>query len=151
MKLLISACLMGYATRYDGRDNLVQDIDELINLVQLIPICPEVQGGLPTPRPPCEQRGSTIISNRGEEMTEYFERGAQEALGIAKRFSCQMALLKERSPSCGSNGIYDGTFTKTVIPGKGVCARVLEESGIRVYGESEIGQLLKDLKEEQSV
>ena len=103
----------------------------------LIPVCPEQLGGLPTPRYPSEIRGGRVINNIGEDVTAYYEKGAGEALNIAKLFGCERAVLKARSPECGSKEIYDGTFTKTVIPGKGITAALLEENGIEVYDETD--------------
>ena len=104
---------------------------------RLVPICPEQAGGLPTPRLPSERRGEQVVNRAGENVTEAFRRGAELALERALREGCRLALLKERSPSCGSGRIYDGSFTGTVIPGDGVTAEMLKKSGLTVCSETE--------------
>ncbi|MBR6744933.1 MAG: DUF523 domain-containing protein [Clostridia bacterium] len=145
--LLISACLLGVACRYDGLSKPLdrEILDALKKQYQLIPICPEIMGGLPTPRVPAEITPErTVFRRDGADVTENYGRGAREALRLAELFSCEAALLKERSPSCGSGRIYDGSFTKTLTDGDGIAAALLKKSGIRVVGESEIfsGKLL---------
>ena len=142
MKILVSACLLGVKCRYDGRDNFFEKLSALKEKHTLIPICPEIMGGLPTPRAPSEVRDGKVFSNTGADVTENFRRGAAEALRLAEFFGCECAVLKERSPSCGLGSIYDGTFSKTLVPGSGVTAALLTENGITVYGESEIDKLL---------
>lgn len=142
MKILVSACLLGVKCRYDGRDNFSHKLSALKEKHTLIPVCPEIMGGLPTPRAPSEVQDGRVISNAGDDVTENFRRGAMEALRLAEFFGCGCAVLKERSPSCGLGSIYDGTFSKTLVPGSGVTAALLTENGITVYGESEIDKLL---------
>ncbi len=142
MKILVSACLLGVKCRYDGRDNFFHKLSALKEKHTLIPVCPEIMGGLPTPRAPSEVQDGRVISNAGDDVTENFRRGAMEALRLAEFFGCGCAVLKERSPSCGLGSIYDGTFSKTLVPGSGVTAALLTENGITVYGESEIDKLL---------
>ena len=147
--VLISACLMGVACRYDGKHKDYEGIDQLMDRVHLIPVCAETLGGLPTPRIPAERAEDRVMTQDGRDVTESYARGAQEVLRIAKRFGCQYAILKERSPSCGSNGIYDGTFTKTLTDGMGVTAELLSQNGIKIYGESQIDELLRLLAENE--
>ena len=143
MKLLVSACLLGVYCRYDGKTKENQDIKELLKDHTLIPVCPEIMGGLPTPRLPVEQQNGRAINKNGENVTAQFERGAREVLRIAKLYECDAAILKERSPSCGHGVIYDGTFTGTLTDGDGYTAKLLTEHGIKVYGETQLDELLK--------
>lgn len=142
MNILISACLLGLECRYDGKDNYVEEIGQLKQRYHLIPICPEIAGGLGIPRLPCEIRAHKVLTKDGREVTGAFEKGAKEALKLAKLLDCRYAILKERSPSCGHQTIYDGSFTKKLVSGNGVTARLLHENGIEILGESQIGQLL---------
>ena len=141
-KLLISACLLGVPCRYDGKSKPAAKIDALREKYELIPVCPEQLGGLPTPRTPSERRGDRVVMADGTDVTAQYQRGARSALELYRREGCIAAVLKERSPSCGSGEIYDGTFTHTVISGDGVTAELLKQSGIKVYGETELGALL---------
>lgn len=144
MKILVSACLLGVACRYDGQSKPCPGIEELMERHTLIPVCPECYGGLPTPRPPAERRGERVITQNGLDVTVQYQKGAQEALRLARRYGCTWAILKERSPSCGAGTVYDGSFTHTQIPGDGVTARLLEANGIHVIGESQLDQLPED-------
>ena len=137
--LLISACLLGTNCKYNGGNNALppEKLAALEERYRLVPVCPEQAGGLPTPRLPSECRGEQVVNRAGEDVTEAFRRGAELALETALREDCRLALLKERSPSCGSGRIYDGSFTATVIPGDGVTAEMLKKSGITVYSETE--------------
>lgn len=141
--LLISACLLGVRCRYDGESRAVQAAEALAERYQLIPVCPEQLGGLTTPRPPAERRAARVVAKDGRDVTEQYRRGAEETLRLAKLFGCEAAVLKERSPSCGTGTIYDGTFSGTLCEGYGVCAQLLLENGIAVYGESQSDGLLK--------
>ena len=139
--LLISACLLGVACRYDGcsKPMPAEIIEKLRNRYHLIPVCPEIMGGLPTPRIPSEINADGKVWNReGHDVTENYVRGAREALRMAKIFQCEEAILKERSPSCGAGQIYDGSFSGTLVPGDGMTVRLLKQNGIRIIGESEI-------------
>jgi uncharacterized protein YbbK (DUF523 family) len=142
MTILVSACLLGVACRYDGKSKPHPALSPLPPEHHWVPVCPEQLGGLPTPRPPSECRNGGVHNNQGQDVTAAYERGAQEALRLAKCFGCDCAVLKERSPSCGSGCIYDGTFTGTLVPGDGVTAQRLKEAGLPVYGESELEALL---------
>ena len=108
----------------------------------MIPVCPEQLGGLSTPRIPSERRGERVVNRAGEDVTSQFIRGAEEALRIAKLYGCQVAVLKERSPSCGCGRIYDGTFSGKLTDGDGVTAELLRREGIKVYGESQVTEMI---------
>ena len=140
MKVLVSACLLGVACRYDGQSKAYPLVDELCRRHEVIPVCPEQLGGLPTPRPPAERQGA-FVRTRETDVTEQYRRGAEEALKLCKLFGCEAAVLKERSPSCGCGEIYDGTFTGTLRTGNGVTAELLLENGIPVFGESRIKEM----------
>ncbi|MDO5563000.1 MAG: DUF523 domain-containing protein [Synergistaceae bacterium] len=116
MKILVSACLLGLNCRYCGGGCFDDRVVALAKEFCLIPVCPEQLGGLPTPREPDEILNGRVVSKSGIDNTEYFERGAEEVLRLAKLLGCSMAILKERSPSCGSSMVYDGTFTGRKIP-----------------------------------
>ena len=140
--LLISACLLGAACRYDGKRKPLDGVNKLRERYHLIPVCAEQLGGLPTPRVPAERCGSQVLTRDGQDVTLQFHAGAEEVLHLAKQFGCTKALLKERSPSCGHGEIYDGTFSGSTIPGNGVTAQLLLEHQIIVYGESHWEDLL---------
>ena len=140
--LLISACLLGTACRYDGKSKALEGWEALKALYTLIPMCPEQLGGLPTPRPPAERNNEKVATEQGTDVTAQYEKGAAEALKLAKAMGCRKALLKERSPSCGTGEIYDGSFTRTLVPGYGVTAELLRQEGLDVYGESRLEELL---------
>ena len=143
-KLLISACLTGVNCKYSGGNNKLDDtvFEKLREKYELIPVCPESDGGLSTPRDPSERRGDKVVSCKGRDVTAEFLRGADIALEKALSNGCKKALLKELSPSCGNGRIYDGSFTGTVIEGFGVTAELLIQNGIKVFGESQTDKLL---------
>ncbi|WP_047153162.1 DUF523 domain-containing protein [Aneurinibacillus tyrosinisolvens] len=142
---IVSACLMGCQCRYDKKDNRVEQIEQLVKEGKAVPVCPEQLGGLPTPRPPAEIVGgdgfdvldgkARVIDDRGNDVTADFIQGAQQALRIAQTAGAAEAVLKERSPSCGSAAIYDGTFSKTKRTGVGVTAALFIRNGIAVTSE----------------
>jgi len=142
-KLLISACLTGVNCKYSGGNNKLDDavLERLCAKYELIPVCPEADGGLPTPRDPSERVGDTVVSCFGQNVTAEFFKGAQTVLEKALDNGCKRALMKELSPSCGSGRIYDGTFTGTVIDGFGVAAELLSKNDIEVLGESDVEKL----------
>lgn len=141
MNILISGCLLGLKCRYDGKEKKLSEIEKLIGLYNLIPVCPEQLGGLPTPRIPAERVKDRVITQVGVDVTKEYQIGAEEALKIAKLYNCKKAILKEKSPSCGCGKIYDGTFSRNLIVGNGVTAELLLKNGIEVFGESEIDKL----------
>jgi uncharacterized protein YbbK (DUF523 family) len=143
MRILISACLLGVCCRYDGASKSYPGIAELAKEHTLVPVCPEQLGGLPTPRPPSERQGDRVVSVNGTDVTEQYRRGAEETLKLFELLACDAAVLKEKSPSCGKDVIYDGSFSETLTEGDGVAAELLRNHGIAVYGESQIKELLK--------
>lgn len=136
--LLISACLLGEPCRYDGKSKPLpaEQLRFLREYYELHPVCPESDGGLPTPRIPSERRGGRVLNRVGEDVSVPYARGAARALEQCREHNCRKALLKERSPSCGCGEIYDGSFSGTLIPGDGVTAALLKAEGIEVLGES---------------
>ena len=135
MNILVSACLLGINCKYNAENNQNIFVQSLAENHTLIPVCPEQLGGLPTPRIPSERSKDKVFTKDGKEVTAEYRKGAGEALKIAQGSHCTAAILKERSPSCGSGQIYDGTFTKTSIPGNGVTAELLRKNGIAVFHE----------------
>ena len=154
-KILISACLLGQKVRYDGGDCLQnhQRLQAWIKAGNVVTICPEMIGGLPTPRPPAEIQGSKtgiavlngdayIKTKTGENVTEQFIDGARKTLALAQKHHVRVAILKAKSPSCGSSVIYDGSFSRLLIPGMGVTAALLSQHGIMVFDEDNIDDAL---------
>lgn len=137
MNILVSACLLGINCKYSGGNNLNDKVLKLGKRHSLIPVCPEQLGGLPTPRMPSEIKGSNVVNASGKDVTQNYIRGAKETLKIAKLYDCQYAVLKERSPSCASKEVYDGTFSKNIVSGKGITAALLERAGIEVLNEDD--------------
>lgn len=146
MNILVSACLLGCACRYDGGSKPCAAVRALAARHTLIPVCPEIYGGLPTPRTPCEIVGGRVLSKDGADRTEAYHRGAAEALRIAETLDCRIALLKARSPACGSGEVYDGSFSGTLTAGDGVAAAALSAAGIAVFGEDRLPDLENWLK-----
>jgi uncharacterized protein YbbK (DUF523 family) len=161
-KILISACLLGDRVRYDGDDNGVDSV--ILRRWQkegrLVSVCPEVAGGLSIPRAPAEiQQGdghqviqglAQIITVKGDDVTSAFLRGAKMALAMANEHRCRFAVLAARSPSCGNDGIYDGTFSHQLVAGMGVTASLLTQHHIEVFNQSQIAQLADRLAELES-
>ena len=144
-KLLISACLAGENCKYNGGNNYTPLVEELKKRYVLVTVCPECFGGLPIPHPPSERVGERVVAKTGEDVTDAFRLGAEKTLEIAKAQGITKAVLKERSPSCGSGQIYDGSFTGTLTQGTGVAAESLRCAGIRVIGESQLAEFLKEV------
>ena len=142
-KVLISACLAGINCKFNGENNLLDGgiLDEISKRYHLLFICPEVFGGLGTPREPAEMKDGLVVTKTAKDVSENFKFGAEICLKIAKLNCCKKAILKARSPSCGSGQIYDGSFTKKLIFGDGVAAKLLKENEILVFSEDEIGRL----------
>jgi uncharacterized protein YbbK (DUF523 family) len=144
----VSACLLGANVRYHGGHArlLHPTLQRWADEGRLISTCPEVAGGLPTPRPPAEVRWVSndgkvrplVKTNEGRDVTHALARGAESALELAHRFGIRVAILKDGSPSCGSSTIFDGTFTGTKLPGEGVTAALLRAHGVHVFSEHEI-------------
>lgn len=143
-KLLISACLLGIGCRYDGGRVKKIDVDAIADRFDIIPICPEIYGGLPTPRVPSERIGDRVVMKDGTDVTENFERGADSSYELALISGADIALLKAKSPSCGKGEIYDGSFTGRLTKGDGYTAEYLMARGIKVYTENEIERLFSE-------
>jgi uncharacterized protein YbbK (DUF523 family) len=136
-KLLISACLIGQNVKYNGKNNQI-DLSKFQQKYTLIPFCPEVEGGLPTPRTPSEiisLNPIKLIDKNGKDVTQNFILGAKKALELSKKEGIKKALLKSNSPSCSSEYIYDGSFSGKLIKGKGITTLFLEKEGIEVFDE----------------
>ena len=137
-KILISRCLLGENCTYRGDGNFCEKAVKLSEKYELVPVCPEEDGGLPTPREPSERLGDKVLSKSGKDVTAEFEKGARAALKTALENGVKLAVMKARSPSCGSCVIYDGTFTGTKTARDGVAAELLKKHGIMVITEEEI-------------
>ncbi len=143
-KILISACLHGLPVRYDGKDNLLTDslLQQWQQQDRLIVLCPEVSGGLPTPRPPAEiQTDGTIRTKSNIDVTDAFLQGANQAVMLCQQHKIKFAILKENSPSCGSHFIYNGQFDGTKIVGQGLTAAALTQIGVQVFSENQLSAL----------
>ena len=142
--ILVSACLCGKDCKWDGGNNrnqkLLDYMESMKGKAEFHEVCPEQMGGLSIPRPASEIRveDRRVVNTAGEDVTKEFELGAEFALQVAQKYGCTLAILKERSPSCGCRGIYDGTFSKKIVDGMGKAAELLTANGIRVIGESEL-------------
>lgn len=136
--ILVSACLIGEPCRYDGKAYPCEGVERLAQTHTLIPVCPEQMGGLPTPRACTElQADGRAVDAQGADRTEAFMQGARDAVRVAKQHGCKQAILKSKSPSCGTSLIYDGTFTGTLIPGRGITAQALAKAGIELLSEDD--------------
>ena len=135
MVILVSACLLGVACRYDGKKKPNEAVISLLKKHTLIPVCPEILGGLPTPRPPAEITDGRVVNREGLDVTDAYLRGAREVLRLARLLNADGVILKDMSPSCGTDEIYDGSFTRRRTDGTGVTAALLREAGIPVFGE----------------
>lgn len=158
-KILVSACLLGQPVRYDG--NAAGDhalLQQWQAQGRVIALCPEVSGGLPTPRPPAEipgGQGAAVLDGQlavwdihGLDVTAAFVAGADQALQLVRRHGIRYAVLKARSPSCGNRETYDGSFSGTRVSGEGVTAAALRRAGVRVFNETELAQLEQQLRGE---
>jgi len=151
---LISACLLGVACNHEGRGSPRAVVDELAERYRLVPVCPEVLGGLPTPRAAAEltggegadvlagpgpdgSGGAGVVNINGDDVTAAYRRGAEAAVTLARAVGATRAVLKARSPSCGSAAIYDGTFSRRLVPGRGVTAAALAAAGLEVGSEED--------------
>lgn len=146
-KILISACLLGENCKYNGGNNAdaisAEALDKLRQIYELIAVCPECMGGLTTPREPAEicANGRVVTKFSGRDVTDGFLLGAQNCADIARENDCKIAVLKERSPSCGSGWIYDGSFTGRIVSGDGITAAALKKLDVRIVGESALLEL----------
>jgi len=136
--IIVSACLAGVECRYNNTSHTIPKIVEMVKTGKAIPICPELLAGLPTPRPPAEQRKGSVISENGDNQTSDYLLGSTIALKIALLIDCKKAILKSASPTCGCGTIYDGTFSGRLITGDGLFTKLLKENGIEVCTEKTI-------------
>ena len=151
-RVLVSACLLGAPVRYNGATKTVQSeiFDRWLQQGRIVPVCPEVSGGLPTPRAPAELRGgeglsvlkgsARVFASTGHDVTDAFLAGAEHAVALAREQRIEVAVLKSRSPSCGSGSIYDGTFSGATVPGFGVAAAALAQAGVHVFDETQLAE-----------
>lgn len=138
MRILVSACLLGENCKYSGGNNYDQTVVNFVQGHKVIPVCPEVLGGLPIPRSPAELVDGVVINKDGISVDAQFRAGAEKALAIAKQNGAELAILQPRSPSCGVKEIYDGSFTGKKIPGQGVFAEMLRQAGIPALEAGEL-------------
>ena len=146
MKVIVSACLAGDNRKYNGGNNLNQKMMDFIKTHEMIKICPEVLGGLPTPRPSAEIVDGQVMNTEGENITKEFTLGAQRAYKIVKKEKPDLIILQSRSPSCGIKQIYDGTFSGRKIPGHGLFAALCIKAGYKVLDIEDIDSLLESKK-----
>ena len=142
--LLISLCLLGEPCRYDGKSVPLDGtiIEKLKEKYTIVPVCPEQEGGLPTPRIPAERKGEKVVRRDDVDVTAEYRKGAEVALSLCRRFGISIALMKAKSPSCGAGRIYDGTFSGTLTDGDGVTVSLLSGNGIKIFTENDINSLL---------
>ena len=142
--LLISMCLLGEPCRYDGKSVPLDGtiIEKLKEKYTLVTVCPEQEGGLPTPRIPAERQGKNVVRRDGVDVTAEYRTGAEVALSLCRRFGISIAVKKAKSPSCGAGRIYDGTFSGTLTDGDGVTVSLLSGNGIKIFTENDINSLL---------
>ena len=129
---MVSGCLLGENCKYNGRNNYSEKVAEFIKGHEVVSVCPECLGGLPVPRVPAEIVNGVVINKEGENVDIQFRKGAEIALEIARKESIDLAILQSRSPSCGVKQIYDGTFSKNIIDGQGIFAKLLKENGFQI-------------------
>ncbi len=138
MKIMVSACLLGHKCKYSGGDNLNEEVLRFVSGHEVIPVCPEVAGGLSVPRLSCEIVSGRVINTAGESKDREFREGARICLEIAEKEQIDLAILQPRSPSCGVHQIYDGTFSGRLTEGSGIFASLLRESGFKVIEATEL-------------
>jgi uncharacterized protein YbbK (DUF523 family) len=137
--ILVSACLLGVRCNHRGQASASAAVAALAGEYRLVPCCPEVAGGLPTPRPAAERQGDGRVRTAdGADVTDFYRRGAAAAAALATQVGAARAVLKARSPSCGCRSVYDGTFTRTLVDGEGVTAAALREAGVEVISDEEL-------------
>ncbi len=145
-KILVSACLLGENCKYNGKNNYIEKIEIIKKHFNIIPICPESLGGLSIPRDPSEiNKNGLVYSKKGKDVTKNFVLGKNRVINIAKYFKIKKAILKERSPSCGVNSVYDGTFSGVTIKGSGITATSLKELGLTLYTEETLDSLINEI------
>ena len=135
MKIMVSACLLGDNVKYNGKNNKNDNLIEFLKNYEIVKVCPEVLGGLSIPRKPAEIKERRVFTIDNYDVTDNFISGAEKTLKIARQNNIKVAILKKNSPSCGSNRVYDGTFSKTLIDGDGITVKLLKENGITILDE----------------
>ena len=151
-KILVSRCLYGgEPVRYDGKSKAETDPMFLKWKTEgrFVPVCPEVFGGLPTPRADAQRQGDRVVARTGADVTSEYMAGAEEAVRLAKEHNVICALMKEKSPSCGSGRIYDGSFEGTIIEGQGLAVELLRKAGVRVFSEEQLDEVQRLIEEEE--
>ena len=151
-KILVSQCLYGGdPVRYDGKSKAETDIRFLKwkDEGRLVPVCPEVFGGLPIPRADAQRQGERVITRTGCDVTKEYLKGAEDAVRLAREYGVICALMKEKSPSCGSNRIYDGSFTGNLTDGQGLAVELLRNAGIKVFSEEQLDDVQKLIDDEE--
>lgn len=143
MKIAVSACLLGINYKYNGGNNYSEKLEELLEKHEVIPICPEVLGGLPIPRDPSEIVNGEVLTDKGKSVDKEFRNGAKKALEIVKESGAELVILQSRSPSCGLGEIYDGSFTGRLVDGDGVFVKLLKDEGIKAI---DVSNFIKDKK-----
>ena len=142
-RIAVSACLLGVPCRYDGNSVPCEQVIMLSEQFDVVPVCPEQLGGLPTPRSSSEiQADGRVVDQLGIDRTQEFFTGAEKAVAIAEEQGCRIAVLKSRSPSCGVREIYDGSFSGAIVAGRGIAARAFSQAGFRVFDETDAELLL---------
>ena|SRR5699024_11198120 len=137
MKILISSCLLGFNTKYNGKNNLNKDLEKLKDKYEIIIFCPEQAGGLTTPRLPSEiQKDGRVLLKDSTDVTKNFIKGAEETVRLVEMMDIKYAILKAKSPSCGCGKIYDGTFSGNLIDGDGFTVRELKKLGVKIFNEN---------------
>lgn len=137
MKIAVSACLLGANTKYNGGNNYSSKLEKLLKDHEVISLCPEVMGGLPTPRDPAEIVAGKVLTKEGRSVGKEFRKGAKYALDLVKENGVELVILQARSPSCGVGQIYDGSFSGRLVDGDGIFVRLLKKEGIRVINIDE--------------
>lgn len=138
MNILVSSCLLGENCKYSGANNENEAVKELAASHNLIAVCPEVLGGLPTPRAPMEIVGGRVVDQQGNDYTAFMDRGNEAVRALAEKYECKCAVMKSRSPSCGCGKVYDGTFSSKLVCGDGTAVRMLKKMGIKVINEEDL-------------
>lgn len=138
MKIAVSACLLGENCKYNGGNNYSEKVMKYIEGHEVVSICPEVFGGLPTPREPSEIVDGVVKHKDGSSVDAEFRKGAEKALQIVKENNVELVILQSRSPSCGVNTVYDGTFSGNIVSGEGIFAELLRRENIRAIDVADI-------------
>ena len=147
MKIMVSACLLGQKCKYNGGDNYNEAAIEFCRGHEVVAVCPELSGGLPVPRHPCEIADGIVVNDSGEKVDEAFRLGAERCLKTALDEKVDLAILQSRSPSCGVNQVYDGTFSGKLVEGSGIFAGLLKKHGFRVVDVSDVSAICGNAQE----